>query len=252
MGFFTCMNQKTYNVMKHLKSFAPSILFAFLCASAFAQNIQTVEPSFSDYLSVLKEAGFEVFSYDISALQDETYSISFVTREYVNGNLVEDSAADSRMSMTISNRIMLSDFPEDVQKSIVQEGRAASLEKGIYRLAEKISVGFIPASDSLKKVCLSVENLGSLRGSLKLKPITVPGRAKRYAYSIRPFRLERINIGDFTPLLLVGSYWYDEKNGIVRFCGEREFPADMSTPTLSHVPHYYVIGIRVEKSDKQK
>lgn len=244
------MNLK-YHVMKPIKSFVPFLLFTLLYTAAFAQKIQTIEPVFTDYLSVLKEAGFEVFSYDISSLRDDTYSIRFITKEYVNGHLVENSAAD-RTSMKISNRIMISDFPEEDQKTILKEGGADDADRGIYRLAEKISVGFVPAADSLKRVRLVVENLGSLGGALKLKPINAPGQEKRYSYSIRPFQLDKINIGDFTPLLLVGSFWYDEKNGIVRFCGEREFPSDMSSPTLNHIPHYYVIGIKVDKSSKNR
>ena len=237
--------------MKQIKSLMLLLSLAFWGTAAFAQKIHTVEPVFSDYLTVLKEAGFEVFSYDISSLKDTTYNIHFITKEYVNGKVVENGAAD-RMSMKLANRIMISDFREDDQKSIMKEGNAVDIEKGIYRLAGKISIGFISATDSLKKIRMSVENMGSIGGALKLKPINAPGYEKRYSYSIRPFKLDKINIGGFTPLLLVGSFWYDEKNGIVRFCGEREFPADMSTPTLSLVPHYYVIGIWVDKKDKKK
>ncbi|MBR7026190.1 MAG: DUF5041 domain-containing protein [Bacteroidales bacterium] len=59
--------------------------------------------------------------------------------------------------------------------------------------------------------------------------------------------MSTVRTDGFTPLLLFGSYWYDEQNKVVRFCGENSFPSDMSSPTLKLIPHYYVIGIYVIK-----
>ena len=40
------------------------------------------------------------------------------------------------------------------------------------------------------------------------------------------------------------SAWLDEKPNIIRFCGDKEILADMSSEILKYLPHYYVIGVR--------
>ena len=236
-----------YHHHHFMKRFFFLLAFSLFFLNTNAQEIKSVESSFEDYLPLLKDAGFEMFSFDISSLKDETYKISFVTKEYVDGKLVFDSYRDDFLYV-ISNRTMLSEFPEDQQEQIIAENRAYDIEKSIYTLSKKISIGFAPAgADSLKKVRMIVENQGSSGQSLSLKPLNAPGFEGHYAYDIRPFKQDTIAIGDFTPLLLVGSFWYDEAHGIVRFCGENSFDKDMSSETLKLIPHYFVIGIRVEK-----
>ena len=217
-----------------------------LCMGANAQELRRMEPEFSDYIPLLKAAGYEMFTFDISSLKDETYTIAFVTREYSKGELVSDSSRDG-FTRTIANRKMISDFPEASQKRILDEGRAYDPEKGIYTLGEKISIGFYPAADSVKKAMLSVENMGSWGSTLRLQPLDAPGFEGQYHYDFRPFKVDTIRLGEFVPLLMVGSFWYDERFHIIRFCGEKELPADMSSEMLKMLPHYFLIGIVVNK-----
>ena len=219
-----------------------------LCVNVNAQELRTATTDFSDYISLLNKSGYEIYSFDISSLKDETYLISFMVKEYSNGELVQEKNKGGMF--LISNRDMIEDFPEASQKRIRQEGTAYDLEKGIYSLSEKLSIGFCPAIDSLRKVNMSVVNMGEMARNLAMKPLSAPGYEARYVYDIRPFQLGSIQIGGFTPLLLFGSYWYDEQKRVVRFCGENEFSSDMSSPTLRLIPHYYVIGVYVMKKNR--
>ena len=229
--------------MKHFVSFL--FVFTALFQHVSAQEIKQTTPDYNDYIPRLKTAGYEVFTYDISSLKDDTYSLTLIIREYVNGELVSDSESNGRPA-TFMNRRMMEDIPEASRDKVTKEF-AYDYEKGIVSLSEKITIGFSPAADSLKQMLVSLESMGSTSRGLALKPLDDQNNKNRYAYDIRPFKLEALQLGEFTPLLLVGSFWYDERYGIFRFCGEREMPADMSSPSIPMIPHYYVVGVKVRK-----
>lgn len=211
-----------------------------------AQELKRTQPDISDYIPLLNAAGYEVFTFDLSSLKDDTYNIEFVIREYVDGVLVTGSP-ESELRYFTRNRRMLSDFPEEVQKEIIADGHVYDLDKGILSLGKKLSIGFTPSADSLKNVSILLENMAELRRALPLKPLTVSPFEGQYSYGSRPFKIGAIELGEFTPLVMYGSYWYDEEAQVVRFCGEDEIAADLSTKMLSKIPHYYLLGITVTK-----
>lgn len=216
---------------------------ALLGASAFAQELKSIAPESSDYLPLLKAAGYKVFAYDISSLGDKTYSFSVEFQEYVNGELVPED--NDGFTVSFTNRTMLSVFTEEQQEEIKAEGSAYDLEKGIYKLSTKMTVGVIPTSVSEKYVALFFNGEMRYGKRLKLKEATQPGYEGRYIYDERPVKVEAFQPGAFIPLVVVGSYWFDERVGAYRFCGENVFPADLQSETLKLVPHYYVIGVKI-------
>lgn len=233
--------------MRYMKrSLLPIILAAFAifvaAGPAKAQDIKRLEPEMSDYIALLTAAGYEVFNFDISSLKDDTYSIQFIIQEFVDGKMISDTPC-----MILPSRKMISDFPEESQKRIISEGTAYDLQNGIYKLGKKISIGFFPAVDSLKRMKLSLEGMGSIERELILKLLEVPGWNRQdYWYHVLPFKTDSIGPDEFVPLVLVGSSWYDERYNVVRFCGE-EVLSGMTSDILQHIPHYYVIGIKVQK-----
>ena len=220
---------------------------ALLCFHANAQELKRTEPDLSDYIPLLNAAGYEVFTFDISSLKEETYNIEFIIREYAGGALVEDPSDGERPRFFIRNRRMLSDFPEEYWNEIIAQGPIYDLDKGICTLGEKITIGFSPSADSLKTVTMMVENMGALKKSLALKPQTVSPGKEEYMYDYFPFKVDKIQLGEFIPLVMLGSYWFDEEADCFRFCGEDELEADLSSKILSLVPHYYVFGMSVTK-----
>lgn len=221
------------------------MLFSFV--GAHSQEIKRVDPSLGDIRTLLKSAGYELFSFDISSLRNETYKISLVTREYVNGELVKDSSSedDFQFSISFANRLMISDFPEEEQKKILEGNMAYDADNDIYVLSERISIGFLPPADSLRSFYLNVGNTGTFGGAISMKPLGAPGYEDTIKYETRPFKVDKIEIGGFTPLVMIGSFWYDSRYNIIRFCGENELAKD-SSPILGFIPHYYIIGIKVQ------
>ena len=230
--------------MRHFTFF---ILFsAVFCFSVNAQELKRTEPDWSDYIPLLNIAGYQVYTFDISSLKDETYNIEFDVREYVKGELVEDPK-NNYPRPRLRNRRMLSDFPEEYWNDIIAEGPIYDLDKGICTLGEKISIGFSPVADSLKNINMMVENIAAVRKSLSMKPIIASSGKEEYMYDYFPFKVSELKLGEFMPFVMFGSYWFDEEAGFYRFCGESELEADLSSKILSLIPHYYIIGITVTK-----
>lgn len=228
--------------MRHILVLLAGIL---ACIGVNAQELKRMEPEFSDFLSMLKKDGYGMFAFDISSLKEDTYTISYEIKEYSKGEIIGTKTSPA----FFVNRHLMSELPESSWQQYIDEGRVYDQEKGIFSLAEKITIGFLPASDSLKMMHFSVVGAGSSTWNLTLKPLEGPSMGNKYSYDARPFVIGSIQPGIFIPLVLLGSFWYDENGGFYRFCGEKEFPADMSSPSLKYVPHYYVIGITATKND---
>jgi hypothetical protein len=58
-------------------------------------------------------------------------------------------------------------------------------------------------------------------------------------------------IGSKIPLLLIGSFWDTTSKGGsmkgLRFCMENELSADFKNQAFDMMPHYFIIGIQIEK-----
>ena len=214
-----------------------------------AREIKPIEAVASDYVPLLHHAGYEAYPFDISSLSDSMYQIRFVIREYEHGNLVSKDYLD--WPKCRNNMMLVSRFSPEDQASIKPE-EMADPDRGIYRLAKKMQIGFVPAErDSLRPVILDVENMGTMSIPLKMKPVE-GGSSDRvsYMYASRPFAVGELVIGEFTPLLLLGSYWFDERFNVTRFCGESVIDADMQARILKDIPHYYVIGVVITPAEK--
>ncbi|MBD5346840.1 MAG: DUF5041 domain-containing protein [Bacteroides sp.] len=224
-------------------------LLSVVCAlSLNAQTIKPVESAPDDYIRLLQANGYNSYAFDISSLSDRRYSLIFMAQEYAGGKKVSDNVL---YTFRIDNMRMVSDFDEKDQATIKPEEMDVP-ERGIYTLANRISIGLAPAgNDSVKKVVINVEGMATLHGELNMKSISDPMSGKTYRnYESRSFKAADIKAGEFVPLVLFGSFWFDEKFKIFRFCGEIEIEPDMSSRILSDIPYYYVIGVKIEPSSK--
>lgn len=230
--------------MKHLLCLI-FLLFFFLTAQA--QEIRPVSSTFQDYLPLFQDAGFRAFSFDISSLQDSTYRFEFIIKEYEHGEIVEEKAL-SRNVLTSQNRMMLSMFSPEDQKAILESGRAYDAAKGIYKVSKRFTIGFHPTTtDSLVKMIIDLNPMMTLSRKLPLKPLDAPGHEGEYQYDMRSFKVHAFKPGEFIPLVLIGSFWWDERFKIIRSCGESELPADMRSDMFKRMPHYYVIGVALRR-----
>ena len=222
-----------------------SLLSLWMAASVSAQSLKKQEATMEDYLPLLQASGYHVYSFDISDFLDDTYHFSFKIKEYVNREEVQGDGHSS----VFSNRMMIAEFPEESQKSILEEGSAVDPEKGIYSQTKKLTIGFVPSKvDSTRIVRISLDGMGEMRKPLKLKPLKAPKSDKlSYSYESRPFVVDKFEEGKFIPLVFFGSYWLDEKYGFFRFCGALEIGADMGQEYIESTPHYYAIGVEIKK-----
>jgi hypothetical protein len=133
----------------------------------------------------------------------------------------------------------------------LEEGLAVNPEAGVYTQSSQLTISFSPYNtDSLKTIHLSLDGIGASSNRLKLQPVmSADSDELHYFYKDKPFKLDKFEEGTFIPLVLYGSFWYDEKFNIFRFCGEKEIDPDMSSQILKYIPHYYVIGVEFVKEE---
>ena len=212
-----------------------------------AQSVKQIEPNYQDYISLLNESGYMVYSYDISELKDSTYQIKLVIKEYELGKEEPIKTYDFKYG-NLQNRLLVKDFMRrELSDDELEDLKSKSddFENGIFRSSDKISIGFLPVeNDSIENFKLTVDNIGRIGSELKLRKV-FGGHAPEgeYSYGTRPFSTPAFKPNTFIPLALYGSYWYDEQFDIVRFCGENEIDPELKAEILKDSPHYYIIGV---------
>jgi len=221
-----------------------SCMLVLSCA-AFGQQIKSKSVELDDIITLLGASGYELFSYDITEMLNERYDITIVKKEFD----ARKEVSSSNLTM-VPNKRLLTDFPESQWQAALDAGiTIIDPETKAIAHAEKISFGFSPSdNDSTKFLQINVPDLTRMRSPLKLRGLPVKDSDKKfYDYNTRPFKIGAFKEGEFIPLILFGSSWYDERFNFYRFCGEREIDPDMSSEILKDVPHYYVIGVKFVK-----
>ncbi|MGN1210904.1 MAG: DUF5041 domain-containing protein [Candidatus Cryptobacteroides sp.] len=218
-----------------------------------AQEIKKIDASLQDYVELLNTKGYLSIPFDVSFLKDSTYIFTFEVKEYTGGQETEIS---SQKYGSLKNRTMVSDLMwRERSKEEMEEIKhySCDYENGVYSCAEKIMIGFTPNdADTVAYARISVENMGAMSVSMKLKPVDRPLYEKPlYQYLPRPFKPSKFEEGKFIPLVLYCSFWYDARFNIVRCCGEKEIDPLMTSEILKDSPHYYVIGVRITKGDSK-
>lgn len=212
-----------------------------------AQSVKQIEPNYQDYISLLNERGYMVYSYDISELKDSTYQIKLVIKEYELGKEEPIKTHDFKYG-NLQNRLLVKDFMKrELSNDQLEDLKSKSddFENGIFRSSDKISIGFLPVeNDSIENFKLTVDNIGRIGSQLKLRKVFDGHHQEgEYSYGTRPFSTPSFQPNTFIPLALYGSYWYDEQFDIVRFCGENEIDPELKAEILKDSPHYYIIGV---------
>lgn len=225
------------------------LLAAAVAFPAICHDIKPVESPVSTYVELLKNNGYEAISYDITALRDTTYSFKFLVREYEGDKLVSDGSEG--YIYLLKNRTMLSSFSPEFQAEIKAEDMADAAS-GIYSLAERIDIGLLPPTDSIRQVAIMLPSQGAVFKQLKLKEQHSPdGKQSTNGYLPRPFKHQTFKTDEFIPLMLVGSFWWDPEFEVFRFCGDNVIEPDLSSGIIKNIPHYYVIGmVATQQKDK--
>ena len=220
---------------------------ALACLTLCAQQVRPAEASVEDYIGLLKASGYEAYSFRLEGMADTTYDIVFDVMEYAGGELVSTNPSGG-----FSNRIMLDNFsPEEYtpEEAAQIEAEAYDYDGGIFALGERLTVGFVPlADDSAVRCRMSVANMGDASLQLDLRPVENELYQRPvYRYVSRPFKTESFAEGEFIPLVLYCSFWYDRKAGVVRCCGESVIDPQLTAQILKESPHYYIIGVTLSR-----
>ena len=133
-----------------------------------AQSIKPINASIEEYIMLLNDCGYMAYSYDITDLAENTHNISFEIKEYIDGKLQPETINPWRV---FKNRTMVRDFMwRELSKEELADIKKDSFnyKKGIYSIAEKITVCFMPSqTDSTAKCRIYVSNMGSIGIDLK-------------------------------------------------------------------------------------
>ena len=197
-----------------MKKVIITTLLALVALAGQAQEIRANEPTLSDYMQLLKAKGYIAYSFDMKEFKDR--SVEPVIMEYVKGEEARDV-----LGFSFS-------FP----------------------IGEKLVIGFAPSSnDSTYVYSYQSDGGGGFNATLKLQPVFAPEMPTKqaYRYESRPFELVApVETGKLIPLVLFGSYWYEQETGVSRFCGDKLIKPDLSSDIIKSIPHYYVLGIKIK------
>ena len=212
----------------------------FSALSVCGQQIESSPVGFDEFRSLLKTAGYEAFGFDLSKLLlgPERYDITLRIKEYESGVEIYD-----RKIRCGSNKLLVTDFREEARGDI-DSAMMADPQRGIYRQAEKLTLGFYPSCvDSVGMLHFDISEMRSGKQRFELRSVSSMAGRRITSYRVRPFKIDSFASGKFIPLLFYGSMWFDAKHNLFRFCGEREIEPDLSSEIVDNVPHFYVIGI---------
>ena len=188
-------------------------LLALVALAGQAQVIRTNEPPLDDYLQLLNAKGYIAYSFDMKDFKGKQYEP--VVMEYAKGQEANDV-----LGFSFS-------FP----------------------IGDKLVIGFAPSSnDSTYVYSFQSVGGGGFNATLKLQPVYAPEMPTKqaYRYESRPFELVApVETGKLIPLVLFGSYWYEQETGVSRFCGDKLIKSDLSSDLIKSIPHFYVLGIRI-------
>ena len=202
------MNKKT--IITFLLALV-AVLSVSIVLKGQGNETKSAEAKPKDAVEQKKPQDDNVLTYDISSLQDSASLIILVIREYN-------------------------------QLGMVNEMKGQRL-----KMAKTLSIGFSPRqsvqSDSMVTVSVHPEHQNGLARDLVLK--SVPNAPETfYLYEKVPIRVSALRPNTFIPLALYGSFWWDSKYKICRFCGEKELTEEniKESDYFKHSPHYYIIG----------
>ena len=188
-------------------------LLALVALAGQAQEIKANEPTLDDYLQLLNAKGYIAYSFDTKDFRGKQFEP--VIMEYVKGEESKDV-----LGFSFS-------FP----------------------IGEKLVIGFAPSNnDSTYVYSYQSVGGGGFNATLKLHPVYAPEMPTKqaYRYESRPFKLVApVEAGKFIPLVLFGSYWYEQETGVSRFCGDKLIKPDLSSDLIKSIPHFYVFGIKI-------
>lgn len=213
-----------------------------------AQQVTALPLSMDDVAFALEMLGVQTTRFDLTPFKNEKYNVSIYIDEYEKGNperIKRNYANFGENLLDIRNyqeeewdeARKLYDIPQDEYIGV--------------RIKDVVFAIYHAKGDSVATLKFNVNFAGGSTRPLKLHELE--GEKDSYSYHSRPFALKPVTDSDYAeiPLWLYGSAWKDQN--FFRFCGENEIDPNLketNSTLLTHCPHYYIIGVALEKVKK--
>ena len=223
------------------------LMISALAGSLHAQDsirISPQEPQVADVLNILEYMDINIHRFDLAPLLKAHYNVSFYVDEYKAGRKQQRVHS----FMFGSNIQPINEYPEDQQDEVRKKfGLAPDEDEFDYLLSATVTVR--KTEDSLAYIHVNAPRAGMMATRVQLHPVGPPDGEKWCIYGTRPFRLDAVADADTVevPLVFYGSAWYDEQYQLIRLCGESEIDPQLQADIVKMVPHFYVVGLRLER-----
>lgn len=234
--------------MKKYKYHMKKLLFLLLiyCSSISGQaqdssQIVRLEPQVDNLYEVLEDMGIYIYRFDLSTFLNNLYTVYFYVDEYDKEKKTQ-RIATTKLDKNIRS---LNELPEEVRDK-VRKLKNISNDQYEWDNIKEIAFYISKKNDSIATFKVRIPGVSAVKKRVNLRPV---GESKEYLYAPRPFKTTAIPSGDHMtiPLIMYGSYWLDTKHNIIRMCGEKEIDPQMKAEILQNMPHYFVVGVELEK-----
>lgn len=175
-----------------------------------------------DLTAVLQTLNMEIYKFNVNFSKDKKYNVILYKQEYEKRNKIKEENIWSTPSPfhTYENGELVFNTLEFIRIITKRENKDYSLN---IRMGDFGIPGYPIKIDSIYK----------------------------YLHLCKPFKLPiECTAGSTIPLILIGSAWETtSRDGTMkaqRFCMENELEPDFSSKAFDEMPHYFVLGIRVE------
>lgn len=206
-----------------------------------AQKAESMKLSGNDAITVLQAMGVEMYKFDLRKFQDKTYNFSLYVDEYTKG---EGKERIKNVFFGSNKRSMTDEDIAVILKYDSTRMEFLDFENKLMFSKQEVSIIIRPGTDSTAIFHIDLLNAGSM--GLPFKLHILEGQKKAIYYS-RPFEITEYDDAEpDIPLMLYGSAWID--GDIQRFCGEITIQKDLSSDIVEDIPHFYVIGLKIEEA----
>lgn len=215
-----------------------------LAAQKKERSVEIIYPTDNVY-NIFDAMGVKIAHFDLSALRDETYKLSLYIDEYLNGEKLERVFE----GYIIGNNWQELPKDADQRKEFIKKKNLDVPRKATRWHIDKMSIYLVPKNDSISKIVIRTPRRNTIK---EVRLQAVPQYYyKLIRYDFRPFAIAPLTDQQRQeiPLAIYNSFWFDPKIDICRSC-YGDITASMSEDVFTLSPHYYVIGIRLDKQEK--
>lgn len=204
-----------------------------LCLNA----IKPLEAGVNEYIAIMEASGNRMYSFDVSDLSDTARTVFIEVREY---------SGDTLAAPTIKFPLKTVDYRDrdDMIMAGFDDADFENVNKSIFWTLKRINIGFrcVP-NDSVATIVIDVPDNMRAPITRNLRQIKDGKGDSRYFYA--PFActdFSAVKSGEFTPLAVLASGWFDAKINNLRACGNGNTVTENS-------PHYFVVGLKVKNDN---